>query len=493
MPRKKTNVCGGERTTISAIKSECDWGRILYNACYMFNKGFAEYLVDYAKRYDNGEITVDDRKMNDLMARRDKLASERDALHMSVKKATKRRLDAFNNYVKSSPVGDAVTDWRRNGNQDQYCDLIRRRASLGDIYRSCVMDEKKAMHEERRHIDANLYALKTLNYQLKNVTKMMDKHNFQLDHRMQDDVDALYAMITSEKQTERLMAVCFNILNTYSQKEFSTFMTVLDRERIVEKIYGFFTSFEHNYDFISGCYDYDEETGLLKLKPLDVLESKIYNGYYFTIRGYVQRSYASVRFEKYNVESVDTGIGGEDGTQTLESIIPSDMGSEFAVAVGSREPKPLDDGMMDIWTDCNEYLVNSIDQMSVEIVRELSRRFPRNPYYSNKGITETMGIVMLYVIDGINEELSAGNIVGNKLRHIISAIRNAPILFGMVVVVLVIWTVPPCSGKGSSLHSKVIPPVFCSFVSGSGGLPCILLTPHGFVTEAEATETLLRG
>ena len=53
MPRRKK---GGseEKSTVIKIRDGFDWGRILYDACHVFNRRMAEYLDEYAKRYDDG-------------------------------------------------------------------------------------------------------------------------------------------------------------------------------------------------------------------------------------------------------------------------------------------------------------------------------------------------------------------------------------------------------------------------------------------------------
>ena len=85
----------------------------------------------------------------------------------------------------------------------------------------------------------------------------------------------------------------------------------------------------------------------------------------------------------------------------------------------SRESELLDEGMMDIWTDCNSYLSDSIPSMSREISDELSHRFPRNPYYSSDSLSDRMSEVMVSVMSKVNGELVSGNVVGNKIKHIV--------------------------------------------------------------------------
>lgn len=430
MPRKKVN-CSGEKSTVQKIKDSFDWGRILYNACYVFNKGFADYLEEYANKYDKGEIVVDDieQETNELIGKRDSLIDERSRLHEAVRLASSEKANAFREYIRMLPVGEIVTSWRKsilsgeNSGEtiEQYRNLINSRSRLNSMFHSYLKKEKSAEIEERKHIDANLFVTRTINRRVKNIIKMVGKHRIPLGHSMLEEIQPLKEMILSEQQTERLMAVCLNILNTYSEKEFSTLMDVSDRERIVEKIYDFFSNFEHNYDFVSGCYDIDEETNSLKLKPLNVLETKIYNGYYFTIRGYVQRAYASIRFERFNIESVDANWQEEtdNGNHGIDKKLSNESDVEFGGVAVSHEPMPLDEGMMDIWKDCNVFLMNNIESMSSEISEELSKRFPRNPYYKIENIRACMPVAMMFIVDSINKELMAGNAIGSKLKHII--------------------------------------------------------------------------
>ena len=431
MPRMKNEEECAEKSTVLKIRDEYDWGRILYDACHVFNRGFAEYLVEYAERYDNGSIAAeeDGGEAAALIGQRDKLLGERKALHDAVRRASANKVTAYRKYAKALPIGEVVSNWRRSTREGETCgenfekyrELLNGRHELNIAYRSCLLKEKQAVDEERRHIDANLFATRTLNRRAKNIEKMMDKHRIPLWHPMAEDVGVLYDLIVSDRQTERLMAVCLNILNTYSEKEFSTIMGVLDRECVAERIFEFFSKFEHNYDFIAGCYDVDEKTGLLKLKPLDVLAGKLYNGYYFTLRGYVQRSYASVRFEKFNIISADAlGNDGNGSNRGIDRKLSSDSTAPIAGGGSAvKDAEPLDEGMLDVWTDCNDFLSGSIQSMSEEAADELSSRFPKNPYYRDGNLAERMSAVISSVMNGVNMELVSGNVVGSKIKHIV--------------------------------------------------------------------------
>lgn len=430
MPGRKKSDCE-DKSTVIKIRDGFDWGRILYDACHVFNRRMAEYLVEYARRYDEGEVVVKNanEEINALVEKRNRLIGERKVLHDALRSASASKVRAYRKYAKALPIGEAVANFRKSvlsgetsgESIDRYRELMNGRRELNSAYHSCLIGEKKAMENERRHIDANMFVTRSLGHRINNIAKMVDKHKLPLNHPMADDVDAIYGLLMSEAQNERLMAVCLNILNTYSEKEFSTMMNVLEREHVAEKIFEFFSKFEHNYDFISGCYDVDESTGFLKMKPLDVLANKIYNGYYFTIRGYVQRSYAGIRFEKFNVESTDASWETEtdNGNHGIDRKISNESETERGGATANNEPESLDEGMIDIWTDCNNYLSSSIPSMSQEISNELSHRFPRNPYYSNGSLSDRMSEVIVSVMNKVNGELVSGNIVGNKFKHIV--------------------------------------------------------------------------
>lgn len=427
MTRRKRTEQHEVKSTVMTVRDSYDWGRILYDACYLFNKGFAEYLEEYARKYDNGDIVLEDagREAASLIAKRDRLIEEKNRLHDAVRLATATKNEAYRRYARAMPLGEAVVKWRRSSlrgeaGDSRYAEMLGERNELKRRYHDCVELERKALADERRHVDGNLFLTRTLNYKVRSISKMMDRHGIPLGHPMMDDVPALKSLILSEQQTERLMAVCLNILNTYSEREFSIMLDNVEREHVSEGIYDFFSEFEHNYDFLAGCYDVDESTGLLRLKPADVLASKIYNGYYFTIRGYVQRSYAKVRFERFNIESVDANWTEEDdnGNHGVDRLTANGEGS-LSYSNAAPKVEPLDEGLLDCWHDCNDYLMENVGSMSSELAGELARRFPRNPYYNGNDATERMTGVMSSAIGMIDRELVSGNVIGNRLKHII--------------------------------------------------------------------------
>lgn len=430
MPRKKKQ--SEEKSTVMAMRDDCDWGRILYDACYIFNKSFADYLVEYARQYDEGNLVVKDadKETAELLYKRNKLIGEREELHEAVRSASANKTDAFRSYAKSLPIGEVVSKWRKSrdsGELDEECienykKAINERNEYKELYHAHMQEEKLAIADERNHIDSNLFMTRTINRRVKNIAKLIEKHKLPLNHGMSEEVKPLYDLIVSDGQVERLMAVCVNVLNTYSEREFITIMDVLDREHIAEKIYDFFSKFEHNYDFIAGCYDIDDN-GCLALKPIDVLKDKIYNGYYFTIRGYVQRAYASIRFEKFNIESTDinwenekdNGNHGIDRKKSSES--ESNGLSLHSTAIS--EQNVLDEGTKDCWTDCSKFLSDHIGMISEELAETLSTKFPRNPYYNSEKTVQNMDAFVAMALKSVSSELLAGNMIGNKFKHIV--------------------------------------------------------------------------
>lgn len=430
MPRKKKQC--EEKSTVLAMRDDCDWGRILYDACYIFNKSFADYLVEHARQYDEGNLVVKDanKETTELLDKRNKLIGEREELHEAVRTASARKTDAFRFYAKSLPIGEVVSKWRKSndsGERDEesfenYKKAINERNEHNELYHLYMQDEKRAIANERNHIDSNLFMTRTINRRVKNIAKLIEKHRLQLNHGMSEDVKPLHDLIVSEGQAERLMAVCVNILNTYSEREFITLMGVLDREHIAEKIYDFFSKFEHNYDFIAGCYDVDEHNNLV-LKPIDMLKDKIYNGYYFTIRGYVQRAYASIRFERFNIESADANWenekdNGNHGIDRKKSSESENNGlSLHSTAIS--EQNVLDEGTKECWIDCNKFLSEHINMISEELAKTLSTKFPRNPYYNSEKTVQNTGAFVAMALKNIGSELLAGNMIGNKFKHIV--------------------------------------------------------------------------
>ncbi|MBR4315977.1 MAG: hypothetical protein IKP65_03280 [Alphaproteobacteria bacterium] len=405
MGRKKKE----EKSTVIAIRDNFDWGKILFNACYIFNKNFADYWNEYIKKYENGEIkTIDaEKKIKDINKVRDDLLTNKLKLRDNKRAASINVTSSYRKYVKSIPFGKTVSELRQTSSEYIINPEYKK---LNDYYFVRVNEEEKALQEEKEYTCNHLFEARVLGNKMKQIKKMINIHNKSLAYPIANDQQKLYDFITSEEQIEKLMGVCLNILDTYSEKDFNTMMNLQDKERVADLIFEYFNDFNHNFDFLAGCYE-EKEDGKLYLKDLENLKNKLYNGYYFTIRGYVQRAYIKAREEKFNIQSSDEDWDepsnynhGIDKYEINESNYIYNKRSEF------------DEGMIDFWKNCKDFLNLYHKKIALEFHQKMNNKFENLSSYYNKENTQKM---VLEMIDGIDSELIRGRDLGNKFKYII--------------------------------------------------------------------------
>lgn len=412
-----------DKTTVSNIKENFDWGKILFNACYIFNMNLAKYWLDYVDNYEKNRIQENSlNEIEFLTKRRDKILDYRDKLHLNVKKYSNKTIKSYRDYTKTLLIGDCVRLYRKeNIKSSKYLEIINNRKELLKEYYSCSNLLKNAITEEEEYKKYHLFETRNIGNKVKTLKKIVDIHELQLHHSLMEDRDVVYDFLISEEQTERLMGVCLNILNTYSEKEFSTMMSIKDRENIAENIFNYFYNFSHNYDFLVGCYERKDDNKLY-LKDLEILKNKLYNGYYFTIRGFVQRSYSTIRKEHFNIESVDDNWKDDagNGNHGFDNYINTDdlKGGYSTIAVSSERYK-LSEGMITFWEMCCDYLNQHIDEMANELLIKMSGRFSHMTYYSQMSNNIIMKNIFKNILLGITQEISQGKNIGNKLKHIV--------------------------------------------------------------------------
>ena len=426
MGRKKTKPIEEEYTsTVTNIRRDFDWGKILFNACYLFNHNLALHWLNYVDNYNNGKNikTSSQAEADILIQKRNEILQEKQRLKENVKNYSSNALNSYRQYAKILPIGKMVTQWRNNNLIDEYNNIIEARKEFYNKYNSFQDLLNLASIEEENYKNEHLFETRNFSNKARTLNKLIELHNLELHHPIQQDRQIIYDFLESEEQAERLMGVCLNILNTYSQKEFSTMMNIKDRENIADGIYDFFYSFTHNYDFIAGCYELKEDNKL-HLKDIETLHNKFYNGYYFTIRGFVQRSYVAIRKEHFNITSADmnwendegNGNHGVDNFANTESI---NNKSGYSTIIAGAERYKFGEGMIAFWTQCQDYLQKHVEEMAKELFDKMNKKFSHMPYYSNMTNTVIMQQVIMNVISGINNELIKGRYIGNKLKHII--------------------------------------------------------------------------
>lgn len=416
------------KSTVISMRDDYDWGKIFFDACYIFNKKFAEYCKDYADKFDNGLIVMDnsDEKKNELLNERNDIIQKRANLHDEVKMNSSNAISCYRAYSKTLPIGKYVSKWRNhcllNNNKsddfvDKYFGMIKQRKELKQQYKQYKLQEAVSKINEREYLQSNLFLTRKLNYQIKYYNKMNAVHSKSLYRPMKEDIDIIYDLLMSEEQAEKLMGLCINILNTYSEKEFSTAFEINNRERVAEMVYEIFMSFMHNYDVLTGCYEIKEDNKL-HIKNAEVLKNKIYNGYYFTLKGFLKQAYISARKEKNTVLSVDMNWEEDDdnGNHGVDNY--SEFQENYYTMIGTAS-SGFGEGMIDFWCSCKDYLIENKDEMSAIISKEMSVQFPKMIFYNSDKTKENISVILLKIIDSINDELSNGNDVGNRMKHII--------------------------------------------------------------------------
>lgn len=423
MPKGKRKQAGEieqEKSTIIGMRDGYDWGRVLYDACAMFNLNLAEYWIDYAAKQDGGGFDDSKEKADMIESARDEILARRERHKQESRRMTRGAFDAYNEYSSIPIVGDVVREMRASRMRGEavpqgYADARSRRDSLKSEYLSFVREKDAEDRRFGEYMDGVPCQTRELGNQFRNLMKLSEVHKTPLARPISEDLIPMYEFIVSEDQVERLMSLCISILNNYSQKEFCTMMCLGDRERVAENIYDRFSKCVHNYDFLAGCYERHDD-GLLHLRPFEVLSSKFYNGYYMTIRGYVQRAYVSARDEKFMVSSLDASVSGSEDDRDISETVPS---SEDGQTMQYSAPNlgGFDEGMVAFWNDCKSYLHDKSGHISGEILRMMRERFPCMEFYSRPD-AEMPGFVDK-VLDGIDEELSLRRSVGAKLKQIV--------------------------------------------------------------------------
>ena len=411
------------KSTVMNMRDEFDWGKILFDACYIFNYSLAEHWLNYVKNYQNKKFVQDsDKHINEIIETRNKIINTKKDFKENRKKTIQQANIFYKQYAQALPIGSFIKEQRMNNNSVQFQELMNIRKDSYDKYHHFIDENNKIIQEENDYTKNHLFQARTLGTRARTLKKIINIHELELSHPICEDKDIIYNFLISEEQAERLMGVCINILNTYSEKEFSKSMNVQDREKIADNIYEYFSTFEHNYDFITGCYQVGNDNKLY-LKDLEKLKSKLYNGYYFTIRGFVQRSYIAARDEKYNITSVDMNWNDEDNHSNCGfdkyTNTEEELKGGYSVAATSAETNGFGEGMKNFWYSCQEYLKENIDEMANELFYKMKNRFSDMNYYCSMTNNQIMVNILLNTLNGISEELKRGKNVSSKLKHII--------------------------------------------------------------------------
>jgi hypothetical protein len=418
MACKKSNK--GSKSTVISMRDDYDWGKILYNACYVFNRNLAEYWKSYALSYNERrkEVLKSEQEINKILDKRNSIIHEKSKLKEDVRYFSSQATYFYRQYVKQLPVGMCVAEWRNNKSAQDYQDIINLRKQYYLNYVQNFDLKTIALNIEDEYKNKHLFETRELGNQARSLTKLANLYKLELEHPISEDIDILYDFISSEDQIEKLMGVCISILETYSEKEFSTLMYIKDRENIANSIFNYFNEFQHNYDFLAGCYEIKNDK--LVLKDLEVLKNKFYNGYYLTILGFMRNAYSETRDEHFNIQSSDQFWQDDEGNGNHGiDLFTNTEKHEGGYSISAASNENFSEGMYDFWLMCKSFLIDNIDEMANELHHQMVSNFPEMNFYKNMKNNYCMIKLLTNTLDRINEELYKGNNVGFKLKHIV--------------------------------------------------------------------------
>ena len=202
MPKKET-----AKSTVIAMRDEFDWGKTLYNACFIFNQKLADYWREYATNYEKKreEIIKSEEETKKIIKKRNFIIEEKARLKNNTRDLSFKVTDYYRKYVKILPIGECVSEYRLNKFSESYTAIINERKQHYNNYNQCYDLKQKSLIIENDYKNEHLFETRELNSKVKSLNKLIELHKLELDHPITEDIDVLYDFITSEKQIERLM------------------------------------------------------------------------------------------------------------------------------------------------------------------------------------------------------------------------------------------------------------------------------------------------
>ncbi len=419
------------------FRDKTDWGRILFDTCWCFNSRLAEYLVEYARDYDEGRISRESilAESKELSRRREAMIAEKERLHLAAKEARVKSQEEYRRYAAARVGAEEVDGWRQwyaaseSGDLveqarheilvEKYLSGINAREALFRRQKEVAEQAELADEEERRYNDSHLFEVRDLGQRARSLERLSERHAVRLGHRMSDDAVCLRSFILSDGQAERLMAICLTILNQYTNGgDFIKFDSPAIRERTVQHIDDYFRNYRHNYDFLTGCYG-DDGNGVAVLKGDEELSRHFYNGYYMTIKGFVQKAYDAAQHECQMTDSLEDE--GPHERRSVDSGVDEICAESIGRPASAAALTAIDEGMVSLWMDCVEWMRGELATMGEEAASRLSSGQKSSGRRAGAGIggASRMSAAMEVVLDRIGQELSYGRRIGKKFRDIV--------------------------------------------------------------------------
>ena len=190
MGRKKTKPIEEESTsTVTNIRRDFDWGKILFNACYLFNHNLALHWLNYVDNYNNGKnIKISSQAEVDiLIQKRNEILQEKQRLKENVKNYSSNAINSYRQYAKILPIGKMVTQWRNNNLIDEYNNIIEARKEFYNKYNSFQDLLNLASIEEENYKNEHLFETRNFSNKARTLNKLIELHNLELHHPIQQD------------------------------------------------------------------------------------------------------------------------------------------------------------------------------------------------------------------------------------------------------------------------------------------------------------------
>ncbi len=407
-----------EKSTVVKIRENTTWGKIMYNACYIFNKNLSDYLLEYCVKFDDGEVLGNlENAMRQANVELVNLKAERKTNDEVVASCVQNTMDLYKQYWAAKIPESVVANYRRGiGDNEDYARYIQIRKQAYNRYHNAVQERKIA---EKKRIDFNFahsYESKRITNRITAIKRKMAIQSASLQHSICEDFELLNNFILSEAQCEKLMGLLLSILSLNTGNAFITQLTDLEREKVCEKLYDYLNEFNHIYDFATGCYMVKNNT--LVLKPMATLSKTLYNGYYITLKGYCLRSFMQIVKEREMVTSVYELYPQDEEGNDRESGF--DRVCDETTMSSIRFPSSkIDEGTIDIWVDIANEIKCRKNEVALKIKSLMQLSLPNGNYYESDEAIPICENALFGALDGIMMELQTGKHITSKIRNVV--------------------------------------------------------------------------
>jgi len=409
------------KSTVIKIRDNTTWGKIMYSACYAFNKHLAEHWLEYCIRFDDGEVLGNlDNALDNANAELENIKREKAENDSNVADSVHKTIELYKQYGASKIPESIVANYRRNKDdanvRRQYEGLCEARRLAFAKYNEAMAERREFERKRATYNTEHSYESKRISNRITAIKRKLAIRNIPVQHPVCCDFELLNNFILSEQQTEKLMGLLLSILAINTSNAFISSITDLQRAKVCEKLFEFLDSFKHIYDFATGCYE--ERDGVLQMKSMDVLAKTFYNGYYITLKGYCLRAFMHSVKESETIVSVydlfpetDENEGGAN--RGFDRIAFDQNNFSF----GGYETTNED--IAEMWLDVANGIRANCDAFSSEIRSAMQSSLPQGNYYETTDSQAMCKGIVFGVVDGILFALREGRNVPSRLKNIV--------------------------------------------------------------------------